>query len=194
MNQKVGIVILAAGSSSRLGKPKQLVEIDGKTLIRRICETAISLDRGKVVVITGAYQEEIADDIHDLEVNILHNKLWNDGMASSIHVGIEYLTLLEYNAALLLVCDQIKITRDLLMEIIDAWSFQGYNLVCCVYGEQLGTPALFGKSLFGDLMQLSGDKGAKAVLLTYIEKAKKIPFDGGVIDIDTPEDLKNFLP
>lgn len=186
--KKIGIIILAAGSSSRLGKPKQLLLIDGKSLIKRVCEAALPLQPEAVVVVTGAYAEEVQAVIVDLPVHVVFNPVWEEGMASSIRKGLEVLLPGEPDAVIILLCDQVNLTNNLLIEIRDAYLKNSCKLVYCSYGKQIGVPALFDKTIFSELSALKGDTGAKSVIVRHLPEAREIAFPGGEADVDSPAD------
>ena len=172
----------------RLGKPKQLLEINGKTLIRRICEMALSVQANDVLVITGAQSEKISASIADLPLTIVHNEDWEEGMASSIRAGILELQRRKADAALILLCDQIRVNQILLQHMINKIHETECTIVCCRYGGRLGTPAAFQQSLFERLLELKGNRGAKQIIESSADK-KIIEFPGGELDIDQPADL-----
>ena len=106
----IATIILAAGSSSRLGEPKQLLTNNGKTLVRQITETALSLKTGPVVVVLGANQAPIQAELKDLPIQLVHNPNWQEGMASSLQTGLNYLSSTSIDAFLVLLTDQPFVT------------------------------------------------------------------------------------
>jgi molybdenum cofactor cytidylyltransferase len=186
---KISILILAAGSSSRLGQPKQLVEFEGQTLIERITKTALSVSEN-VLVVLGANIDLIKPKLKAFSdlVNIIENTDWNDGMGTSISLGVENLAP-ESDAILILLADQPLISQVLLQNMLQTFAEKKYPIVACNYGEQLGVPILFDKSFFLELKNLKGEQGAKLFLKNYPEKITSVDFKEGLFDIDTPEDL-----
>lgn len=191
-----GIVILAAGSSSRLGRPKQLLEFDGTTLLSHATVEAANSKADSVVVVLGADAGLIVNEIDGDIVYVVENKNWREGMASSIRLGLN--TLLSQtpsiNAVILMVCDQPYISSSILNELIATQQKTTKPIVACNYGETTGPPALFHKSIFDELMQLKGDIGARKIIQQHKNNVATILFTGGKIDIDTIkdyEDLKN---
>jgi len=189
IKKKIGVVILAAGSSSRLGRPKQLLMMEGRSLIERVCVEVLSLDTAAVVVVTGAYGEEVKAEIENLPVQVVFNAEWEEGMASSIRLGIEVLSSVQVDAAIILVCDQVKLSSSLLVQLIDAYLSGSCKMAYCKYGQQIGVPALFDKAIFGGLLSLRGERGAKSIIQQHLAEAREILFPGGEADIDRPSDL-----
>jgi molybdenum cofactor cytidylyltransferase len=193
-----GIVILAAGPSSRLGQPKQLLEFQGTTLIRRIIQSAVDAVNTPVVVILGANCSLIKNQLNHLPVHIVFNPDWPEGIASSIRKGL--MALLYYSpdteAALFAVCDQPYITPDLFLEMISAGDKTQKPIVACRYNSILGTPVLFKKVYFEMLLALKDNEGARKIIQTHPESVEAVPFPLGIYDVDTLQDyvdLQNEL-
>ena len=186
---KISILILAAGSSSRLGQPKQLVVFEGQTLIERITHTALSVSE-EVLVVLGANIELIKPKLQAFSdrINIIENTSWNEGMGTSISIGVGNLAP-KSDAILILLTDQPFISQVLLQKMMQTFAEKKYPIVACNYGEQLGVPILFDKSFFPKLKNLKGDQGAKSFFKNYPEKIASIEFKEGLFDIDTPEEL-----
>jgi molybdenum cofactor cytidylyltransferase len=184
--KKIIPIILAAGSSSRLGQPKQLLVYQGITLLERVFEIAKKVTKNTKIVV-GNYSEEIIQLIDDKQV-ILHNPAAHEGMGTSIRVGVEAVKN-EADAVLILLTDQPFVTFELLEKMIALYEESQAPIIACDYGEQLGVPILFDRQFFPELLQLSGDKGARAFLKNYPDQIKTISFPEGKFDIDTPEDL-----
>lgn len=192
-----GIVLLAAGASSRMGKAKQLLEFQAKSLLRRSAETALKIS-DKVVVTLGARSEIMRTEITDLPVQIVENKDWKTGMGSSIKTGLE--KLIEENESLksvmILVCDQPFVNADLLQKIIAEFEQTNAPIVACEYENTLGVPALFSAEIFPELLALDSKHGAKFLIETHLSNVVRVPFPEGAFDVDTPEDyqrlIKNF--
>ena len=186
---KISILILAAGSSSRLGQPKQLVEFEGQTLIERITHTALSVSE-EVLVALGANIDLIKPKLEAFSdrIGIIENTVWNEGMGSSISLGIENLSP-KSDAVIILLSDQPFISQVLLQKMMQTFAEKKYPIVACDYDGHLGVPILFDKSFFSELKNLKGEQGAKSFLKNYPDKITSIEFKEGLFDIDTPEDL-----
>lgn len=192
--EKIGIIILAAGESKRMGLPKQLLNIEGVSLIRRTAEVALATDCYPVVLVIGAHKAQLAHEIIDLPLTVIDNQMWHEGMASSVKMGLAglYMTYKDVEAVIMLVCDQPYISVSLLERMIEIYRTKKPPIVACKYEDQVGVPALFDRKLFEELLSLTGDKGAKPVLMNHLDEAYLLTFEAGSIDLDTPEDYKNF--
>jgi molybdenum cofactor cytidylyltransferase len=191
----VGAVILAAGSSSRLGTPKQLLTFRGQTLVRRAARAALGASCDPVVVVTGAHAEQIRNELRGLCVREILNTLWETGMASSIRAGLG--AVMEADAAtaaiVVMLCDQPYVTVDVIAALIAAHRADTAAVVASQYGGSFGVPALFGRSLFAELAQLEGEAGAKQVIKRHAARAHFVSFPDGETDVDTPDDFARLL-
>lgn len=189
-----GIIILAAGSSSRLGRPKQNVVYNGNTLLQNTINAALASDCEKIMVVLGANYELILPSIEHFNINILPNKNWQEGMASSMKLGLASLLELqpESKQVIFTVCDQPYLNFEILNGLIATQIKTKANMVASNYGEHLGVPVLFGQSYFAELMQLKGDEGAKKLVKKYIEQVESYPFLLGEVDVDTLDDLQKL--
>lgn len=189
--RNIGAVILAAGSSSRLGKPKQVLRLGDGTLLRHSALAALRGGCSPVVVVTGAYAEECSSAVHGLDVRIIFNRHWERGMASSVRSGIEALVQLAPRTAavVLMVCDQPYISGDVISRIIAAHLATDSTVIASTYAGTFGVPALFTKSLFNELTHLKGNAGAKHVIMQYATETHFVSFPGGEVDVDTADDL-----
>jgi molybdenum cofactor cytidylyltransferase len=193
--QKVGILILAAGPSSRLGSPKQLLSYQDKTLLNHTIDAAKTAQDGIVVVILGGNHELIKDHIDEKEIMITYNSQWEGGMSSSIRAGLYDLVRehKDLDAVILAVCDQPFITAELFDALVLEANTSGKSIVASSYGDTLGTPVLFAEKYFAELSRLKGKQGAKAMVAKYDDEVAVVPFDKGHIDIDTPEDYTRLI-
>lgn len=191
----VGAVILAAGSSSRMGSPKQLLQFRGESLLRRAARAALDAGCRPVVVVTGAHAELSRRELDSLDVREASNPCWETGMASSIAAGLETLVSADANvtAAVFLLCDQPHVTADVLSGLAAAHRATGSPVIASTYGGSFGVPALFDKSLFDELAQLEGKAGAKQVIERHASEACFLPFRGGEVDVDTPDDFSRLI-
>lgn len=188
---EIGILILAAGASTRLGQPKQLLSYQGKPLIRQMTEVAIASGCQPVGVILGAYAETIEPHLTDLDITIICNEQWSTGMASSIQCGLREILAIapELDAIVLMVCDQPFVSSDVIHQLISGYQTSNCPIVASEYAGILGVPALFHRSLFPELLTIQGDMGAKAIIRRHRSRCLGIPFAEGAIDLDTPHDL-----
>lgn len=190
-----GIIILAAGESKRLGKPKQLLSFDGNTLLARVANTACESGLNPVIAVLGANDDKISATLNIPGLMVVKNNDWKEGMASSIRIGLTSMLDLapQVDGVIVLVCDQPYLNQDLIKALIEGQRDAGRPIAAASYGDKMGTPALFHKSIFPELMSLSGDTGARKILDKMREDVVAIDFEMGIVDIDTPEDYERLL-
>jgi molybdenum cofactor cytidylyltransferase len=190
------LILLAAGASNRLESfPKQLLEFRGKTLIRRAVENALASECGKICVVLGAGAEKIKREISDLPIEIVVNENWQTGMSSSLKCGLEKLLELAPNisAAIVTLGDQPLIDSTIINRLIEVFLESQAPIVAAEYAETIGVPALFARSMFDELTNLSADAGAKQIIKKYAASVEKISVPEAAFDIDTREDYENLL-
>ena len=187
----IGAIILAAGPSTRMGTPKQLLEFGGKTLLRRAALVALGASCRPVIVVTGANAAASRESLRELDVREIENQQWQSGMSSSVRTGIEELTTVNpaAKAAVMILCDQPLVTLQIILHLITAHRETNCSIVASRYANSYGVPALFGRTHFGELRKLKGDQGAKAIITRHLHQAHLLPFPDGDIDIDTPDDF-----
>jgi molybdenum cofactor cytidylyltransferase len=185
---KIAAVVLAAGGSSRLGRPKQLLTWRGETLIRRAVRAAAEAGCDPVIVVVG----ETADALKTVPpVAVVQNAEWKNGLGTSIRHGLEELGE-SVEAVVLLTCDQPFVDAAIIRTLIAERERTGKAIVASSYANTLGVPALFDRSVFGELRALPDRSGAKSIIETRREETASIPFEQGAIDIDTPEDFERL--
>lgn len=187
----VHAVILAAGASSRMGSPKQLLVWNGRTLLERAVSSARASCGERVIVVLGAHSQAIQAGVNLDGVGVIVNPDWREGMASSIRAGIRALPD-SAEAALILLCDQPRIGAEHLGRLLDAWQGEPNRIAASVYHGGVGVPALFPSGFFGDLLALRGDRGAKGVLMKFEASLLKIPLPEAELDIDRAADLERL--
>ncbi len=194
-NFNIAIIILAAGSSSRLGKPKQLLPYQNQTLIKYAVKTALQTFAKAVVVVTGFLHEELVGEVGSEITQIVHNPDWQEGMGSSIRTGIKSLNhFLQLDAALIMLCDQPLITARHLNQLITKFHGDKRSMITATsYAETQGVPAIFDKSLFSTLEVLPGNRGAQWLFKDYQEQLECVSFEGAVVDVDTEEDYLKLI-
>jgi len=190
-----GILILAAGQSNRLGRPKQLLKFNGSPFIKRVTELAIATESSPVVLVLGAYADQIQSELTMNGIHVLINAHWQEGMASSIREGLKELERLNENidGVVVLVCDQPYLTTKHINELIQLQAQKNLPAAACSYDGVLGTPALFHRSLFGQLLNLQGDSGAKKILSSLSTEIGIVEFEEGIFDVDTESDYEKLL-
>ncbi len=189
-----GIIILAAGNSSRLGEPKQLLQYQGKSLIRHITEAALEI-AGDVIVVTGSNAGLIQAELEGLPCNFAFNPDWQEGMSASIKTGISALQTQHpaIKGAILAVSDQPFVSSQTFAALIKTFEATGKGIIASQYSDSLGTPAFFAAPYFPALLQLTGAEGAKKLFKRYADDVAPYPFPQGSIDIDTQEDYKQLI-
>jgi molybdenum cofactor cytidylyltransferase len=195
MNSRtVGLMILAAGASTRMGTPKQLLTYRGCTLIRHMAEVAIASVCQPIAIVLGANGERIKPEISQLPLQIVENQQWQEGMSSSIQVGLEALLAVNQHldAVAIALCDQPFVSPQTLNQLVEAYHFTGKPIIASEYAGTFGVPALFSRTLFSELMNLKNTEGAKQLIKRHIHEVFSIPFPDGAIDIDTPKDYEQL--
>lgn len=193
--EHTGIIVLAAGASSRMGAPKQLLSYNGVAFLQRAITSALGVGAGATIVVLGANAHEVRDTVTDGHVRIAVNADWQEGIASSIRCGVKELiaTMTEAEAVLIMLCDQPFVTTAILNELINTAQHTEKDIVACAYNNIVGVPALFKRSAFSELMTLQGDVGARRVIENNAGSVQVVPFEQGEVDIDTPADYKGLL-
>lgn len=182
-------LLLAAGSSSRLGRPKQLIEFDGETLIRRAANALINAGCEPVIVVLGSEVELSKQQLNGLNVRIAENAAWQTGMSSSIREGMSHVILENVDGVLISVCDQPQVTAGHLQTLATRFAETHAAVTAAEYDNILGVPAVFSRELFDDLMNLTGDKGARDLIRNH--PAVSVSMPEAAFDIDTEADLEN---
>ena len=192
MSASVGAIVLAAGASSRLGQPKQLLMYRGESLLARAVRLANEAGASPVLPIVGAYRELILSAVKFGTSMPVLNERWAQGLSPSIHAGLDGLMKTAPNSGgvLMMACDQPRLTADHLRVLIHRFALQSEpSIVASAYAEVLGIPAVFPRNVFARLHALEGDKGARALLVDPPCPLIPVPFAGGEVDIDWPDDL-----
>ncbi|TCD00492.1 nucleotidyltransferase family protein [Pedobacter psychroterrae] len=189
-----GIIILAAGNSSRLGSPKQLLYYQGSSLLQRTVAAAETTAYVPIVLVLGAYADQILEQHPDFNINIIINDSWEKGISSSIAAGLSKMLELEADTknVVIAVADQPFIRPEIFTELVEESQRSRKNIVASKYAETIGTPALFNEIYFDELIALNGNTGAKPLLQKYAADVATIPFELGHIDIDTQKDYNNL--
>jgi molybdenum cofactor cytidylyltransferase len=195
----VGVVLLAAGGSSRLGRPKQLLLHEGRTLVRRAAEAAVAAGCGPVVVVTGAEAEAVTAELAGLPVRTAHNEAWGAGMGGSLRLGLRALDIepsagtgSPVEASLVMLCDQLRVDAAHLRALADTFLRTRAPIVASGYEGTRGVPALFSRALFPELETLAPDQGARGVIARDPSRVVEVALAGGGEDVDTAADLNRL--
>ncbi|MEO1433832.1 MAG: nucleotidyltransferase family protein, partial [Cyanobacteria bacterium J06633_8] len=148
-----------------------------------------------IVVVLGAYKEQIKPQIDKLPVQIVENQHWQTGMSSSIRAGIAAIkqSIPKLDAVIIALADQPLISKTVLNKLSQSYQEMGNIIIASAYDEVIGVPALFNRALFPELMQLEGDRGAKLLMRKYQDEVLTIEIPEAAIDIDTQDDYEKLL-
>lgn len=188
------IIVLAAGSSSRLGRSKQLISYQGATLLRRTALVAIETKLPTMVVL-GANAIDHQKEINELPLSITVNQDWSNGMGHSLKHGLRQVLqqMPAIDSVLVLVCDQPHIQATHLLTLKNRFLESTDMIVASAYENSVGVPALFGRQWFDPILQLPDDHGARSIISKNMARVVSVLFPLGAIDIDTEEDMTKFL-
>ncbi len=192
--EQTAIILLAAGESSRMGRPKQLLKLNGKSLLCHAVEKAIRADIGPVIVVLGAFLKRMEKELDHFSVEKVVNDNWQQGMGSSIRAGI--LAVQKHHLAcrgtIIMLTDQPYADEHLLKKLIQTHQDSQMPIVASAYKEILGVPAYFHQSYFSRLSQLEGQMGARKFIQQHFSEVASVPFAQGIVDIDTPQDYNKI--
>lgn len=190
------VIVLAAGSSSRLGQPKQLLRYEGQTLLRRAAETAVAAAAGApVVVVTGALHAELLPELAGLPVLVVPCGDWAQGMGASLKTGLAALQSLcnTWATVVVMLCDQPHVTAAVVEQLVATYRSTGQPIVAAEYGAVRGVPVLFGAEVLPLLQGISSAAGAAQLLRQHPHLVATVPFAAGIVDVDTPQQYAALL-
>jgi molybdenum cofactor cytidylyltransferase len=192
-DRRVAGIILAAGQSTRLGRPKQLLDICGRSVIRRVAEAALPSGLDPVIVVVGNAGMEIERELAGLDVQTVLNPDFAAGQSTSMRVGLHALSD-DIDAVLFLLGDQPTITPSIISAVIGAYRRSGAGIVQARYRGAAGHPVVFDRSLFDALDAVTGDRGARQVIARHPELVQFADMDRDApLDIDTEADYERVL-
>lgn len=191
---RFGVVILAAGPSSRMGTPKQLLPVGGRPLVVRAIEAALASTAWPVVVVLGANAEKIRPLLARLPVLVTENAAWSEGMAASVRAGIDTLRQFSrgLDAVVVAPCDQPAFSADIIAQLVAAQQATGRGIVASRYHGRQGAPALFLREHFAALGALTGEEGARRLLNDDPSRVAAVDLPALGIDLDTPADYASL--
>ncbi|WP_271766907.1 nucleotidyltransferase family protein [Aquimarina algiphila] len=195
LESKIAHVILAAGSSSRMGEPKQLLVWGETTLIGHAIQQGMMLENVKTYVVLGAYYDQIYPTVKEFPISILKNENWQLGMGSSIRLVIEALErdILTYSAILISLVDQPLLDAKHLNRLIIEFNQNPNMIIATDLNEIIGVPAIITKQYFKELLQLKEDFGARYIIKKHINNVQTISARGKGYDVDTQEEYNTLL-
>ena len=191
MKRNIAVVVLAAGSSSRMGEPKQLLPLASTTLLRRIVDQALVSDAKMTIVVLGAHGSAIRRELDALPISIIENVRWSGGIGTSIAAGIKAAG--DSDAAVIITCDQPHVSAATINRLIAEHDSTGKPIIASAYSNTLGVPAFFAREFFARLQQLPADEGAKRLFHQHRASVATIDFAEGAFDLDTRADYDRFL-
>jgi molybdenum cofactor cytidylyltransferase len=186
-------LILAAGAATRMGGPKQLLDWDGRPLVRVAAETALAARLNPVLAVVGSAQAEVVAALAGLPVQCVANPDYAAGQSTSLRVGIAALPP-EVEAVVVLLGDQPFVTAAIVERLVVEWRASASPIVAPIYAGQRGNPVLFARAIFPELLAIRGDQGARVVLAANPARIHLVPFDDArpLADIDTPDDYERL--
>lgn len=183
---RVVCVVLGAGASTRLGRPKQLEPFAGKALVRHVVDVVAGSSCDAVGVVLGANAAQIAPVLGGSVATVVDNAAWDEGIASSIRAAATWARREGASALVMVLADQPLLDRDHVDRLVDAWR-SGAPAAASLYGGALGVPALFAASLYDELLALEGDRGAARILRGH-DGVVSVEWPEGAVDVDTEAD------
>jgi molybdenum cofactor cytidylyltransferase len=185
-------VILAAGPSSRFGRPKQLLDYHGQPFIRKVARTALEANLSPVVVITGAHADLVEAALENLLIGAIRNPDWRNGQSSSIRAGLNALPP-HVDGVVLLLADQPQVTPHLIRALVERHAEKRAAIVAPLAADRRANPVLFDRGTFEDLRGLTGDVGGRAIFSNH--QVDYIPWldESLLFDVDTEDDYRKLL-
>lgn len=177
-----------------MGQSKQLLPINGKPLLQKTIEELVAANTGDVIIVLGANAEAHKKVISHSPAYIIDNDQWENGMGSSIKLGLEFIKdkIPEAAGVIISVCDQPYLNQSHIQAIVTTYLKSKKTIVASGYNNTTGVPALFDQSHFPALTQIEDKEGAKKVIQQHFSKVITVPFPLGAIDLDTKEDYDTF--
>ncbi len=191
----IGAIILAAGSSTRMGQSKQLLPVNGKPLLKKTVEAVLDGGISQAVVVLGSNESEHRRLLEKENIEIHFNVDWARGMGSSIRSGLRLLTerYPDIEGVIVLVCDQPLLNAEVIKHLIEQYRQTAKPVIASGYEGTAGVPVLFDRTYFESLMNMPDDQGAKKLIMKNPDDVAIISFPGGEIDLDTIDDYNTFL-
>ena len=197
-----GLVILAAGQSSRFGGAKQVALFQGRPLVTHATDTALHVAQNvsPVRIVTGAHRQQVEEAVAPLlyahaNLALCHNACWTSGLASSLQAGLQSLEYVTptVQAVIFMLGDQPLVTAELITALQERWC-EGWEMaVPARAGRLLGVPALFARIWWPVIRGLQGDRGARQLMEQHCSQVGRVEVEVDcLIDIDTPEDLAGY--
>lgn len=193
-NENTAILILAAGSSSRMGTPKQILPWGDTTLLGNAIQNAKATGISDIYVVLGANERKILDSINERGIIFISNEDWEKGLGTSITAGFTYFHKAnkKYNGVLIMLGDQPLLDVHYLTTVLLHYYKGEKSIVATTYGKRVGVPAIFGSPYFQKLRDLKTDYGAKEILKEHADQIYALDPKGKAIDVDTLSDYRKL--
>jgi len=194
MGEVIGIVLLAAGESRRMGVPKQLLNVGGVPLLRRVAEAAVAAGTAQVVVVLGAHAAAVAPCLDGLRLHIVVHPGWAEGMGSSASVGVRAFTerVPDSRGVIIALADQPNLSAAHFLRLVEAHGRTGRPIVASLCRGALVPPAFFASECVPALLRLEGDAGARSLFKAHPDELATVAADD-LSDIDTPKHYEDYL-
>lgn len=193
MSKSYAILILAAGKSSRMGACKLEISYDGKTILEHTMNAACNSKADQIVVVSGAFPKVVEAAAINYNLDVVHNDLFESGMASSIQVGLNYiLKNYKVDGIIISVADQYYLKSKIFNDLMEKHGQEANKIIVSTYKDTMGVPCLFPRTRLHLLDELTGDYGAKKIFKDHLNLLCEIPFPEGWFDLDSPSDLINL--
>ena len=196
MKSSIPAILLAAGGSTRMGVPKQLIDWQGRSLVKHVADTIAGSECHPIIVMVGCQAERVREELRDMPATFVENRRWNDGIGTSIAAGVEHVRshLTDAAGVMIMLCDQPLVTSGLLNDLVRAYETGNHvAAAACSYSGTIGVPAVFSRELFDDLKSQDPSHGAKQILLRHAARLATVEFPPAAIDIDTPEQYQQLM-
>ncbi len=191
--KSIAAVILAAGASTRFGQCKQLLDWNGRPLVAHVADVALEAGLEPVIVVVGCAAQDVISALDGLPVRVVMNWRWAEGMSASVQIGLAALPP-EAEAAIFLQSDQPLVTPALIRAMAERMQESGASIVHPAHAGRRGTPVLFARRHFPELVAVSGDRGGRGLIERYADEVATVEVDDPTVlaDIDTPDDYERL--
>ena len=187
---RYGVVILAAGASTRMGAPKQLLDYHGKPLLRHAVDVALASRCQQVLVVLGANADQLQPALAGSTVTVVDNPEWEGGMGTSIRAGVAVAEREGLDGVILALADQPLVTSEILNSLIATHRESGQPIIASQYAGTVGVPVFFNRAYFPHLLALQPAQGCKSVILKHSTDAIRLDCPEAEVDVDTPQDYQ----
>jgi len=189
---KSAALILAAGSSSRMGESKQLLDVGGKSLLEHTITTVKPLFDITLVVLGSRFQQH-RPIVERIQTELIVNTNWELGMGNSIKAGVQELIKSNPDSITIFVSDQPHLSGAVIWQIAEAAKENPNRIIASSYGDTYGVPVRFPKKYHHLLLEIGDEDGAKKLVRRFQAEVTGVAFPEGVIDLDTPDDYQKFI-